>query len=638
MKASPCEFLPLTCRISGSLAALAVLSAPIHAQAAPLAESMRASASAEGYLATESSQVLPAWTPSASLITGWGRFGGSGDVRDRWSIANRTTTHVLASLGIMGHAQIDMDLPMVVHQSGSSIESESTLQPAAFGDLRTSIKGTILHARRRGLGVGAGLDLYWPTGSSTALSSSGGVAVGINAMAEYKAYRGFSGALNLGYLARPDRDDANDPTGDLLTYRLAGRAPFGPHSQFAGITELDGGIHLKANARSPLMARAGLDWSFDSGVRLGIFAGGGLSTRIGTPDVQALLRIAFIPPGRLRKERAFVGAPRPSARALARRHDQRKQMAQRPKGFAPSEEDPDGDGLLASADRCPNVPEDLDRFADTDGCPESDNDRDGFADAMDLCPNEPEITNGYADRDGCPDQVSEQGARTVATFAEVDLFPKIEWVGTSARLTKASIGKLERFAELVRLNPWLAPVEIRVDGPSAAKLAKYEHLDRDDIALRRAKRLAKWILDSKIEPWRVFIASSRAKTPDAVQFVLHKTNRPTQSSLGGLAPVAAPPKFLQAKLAAPQPDAPKRYQAQGAPPPSQDSKDAKAKPSNAAPGQGTDKGNEKKAAKTGIKSSASPVSGRSTGSNAKRPPGAAKSSKKKTGSGPHAKP
>ena len=61
------------------------------------------------------------------------------------------------------------------------------------------------------------------------------------------------------------------------------------------------------------------------------------------------------------------------------------------------------------ADRCPNVPEDLDGHEDADGCPELDNDRDGIRDGLDLCRDAPEINTGYADWDGCPDTVLADG-------------------------------------------------------------------------------------------------------------------------------------------------------------------------------------------------------------------------------------
>jgi len=69
----------------------------------------------------------------------------------------------------------------------------------------------------------------------------------------------------------------------------------------------------------------------------------------------------------------------------------------------PVDNDPDHDGIVGAADKCPNDPEDKDGFQDEDGCPDLDNDGDGIPDAQDKCPNEPEDKDGFQDEDGCPD-------------------------------------------------------------------------------------------------------------------------------------------------------------------------------------------------------------------------------------------
>jgi len=65
--------------------------------------------------------------------------------------------------------------------------------------------------------------------------------------------------------------------------------------------------------------------------------------------------------------------------------------------------DSDGDGILDDVDKCPDQPEDFDRFQDDDGCPDLDNDGDGIPDIMDRCPDTPEDFDGFQDDDGCPD-------------------------------------------------------------------------------------------------------------------------------------------------------------------------------------------------------------------------------------------
>jgi outer membrane protein OmpA-like peptidoglycan-associated protein len=65
--------------------------------------------------------------------------------------------------------------------------------------------------------------------------------------------------------------------------------------------------------------------------------------------------------------------------------------------------DPDGDGVIGEAEKCPDKAEDKDGFEDADGCPDLDNDKDGIPDKKDQCPDKAENKNGLLDDDGCPD-------------------------------------------------------------------------------------------------------------------------------------------------------------------------------------------------------------------------------------------
>lgn len=69
------------------------------------------------------------------------------------------------------------------------------------------------------------------------------------------------------------------------------------------------------------------------------------------------------------------------------------------------DEDNDGDGVPDRRDAAPNLAEDFDGFQDEDGRPDLDNDFDGIPDTEDECPNQPEDFDGDSDVDGCPDLV-----------------------------------------------------------------------------------------------------------------------------------------------------------------------------------------------------------------------------------------
>ena len=60
--------------------------------------------------------------------------------------------------------------------------------------------------------------------------------------------------------------------------------------------------------------------------------------------------------------------------------------------------DPDGDQLVEGVDQCPQITEDRDGFDDADGCPEPDNDSDCTPDEHDRCPD----SAGKSSAQGCP--------------------------------------------------------------------------------------------------------------------------------------------------------------------------------------------------------------------------------------------
>lgn len=75
--------------------------------------------------------------------------------------------------------------------------------------------------------------------------------------------------------------------------------------------------------------------------------------------------------------------------------------------------DTDGDGNPDITDLCPLLPETVNGYLDSDGCPDSvpiiDTDGDGFPDETDSCPAEAETINGFEDEDGCPDAIKSGG-------------------------------------------------------------------------------------------------------------------------------------------------------------------------------------------------------------------------------------
>jgi len=519
-------------------------------------ERMRPAAAPNGHLTTESSQVVPAWAPSATLLLSYGHATRS--ETNSIEITQRASTHILAAFGIAGWAQLDVDLPIAIYQSGLALEG-SVLEPigaSALGDLRVGVKGTLLRTPRRGFGLGLALDVTAPTGDSGALMGWDGVSVAPQVLVDHSFAHGILLSANVGYWVRPDVDQLGTTLGDAVTYRAAVRVPISPKDQFSAIAELDGLVGVTEGASHPLSMRLGLRWNLRSGVILGLYGGGAVMAATGVPDVQGVFTVGYAPPGLMHTERAFRSVETPSAVAWARRSDRRQDFETQTE--APAEKidpaDSDRDGITALGDACRNVAEDVDGFEDDDGCPELDNDRDSLRDREDLCPNAPELINGYLDHDGCPDRRKDRGGETFATFDARRVLPHVQFASETAELDDAAQKALDEVAELLRLNPWLERLTLTV------YVARHDKPHQEHaLATAQAEAITAYLVARGVEPWRVHASPARA-VPTGVETRVRLT---LTAPVDGLRPFAPelPPALAS------QPVAPKREPAAGAPGP-----------------------------------------------------------------------
>lgn len=443
---------------------------PSVVAAAP-GDTPRPAAGITGHVVTETSQVLPKWTPSAGALTTYGQDVVVADP-DPTSptpspeIHRRTTTNVTAAFGLFGHAELLFDLPLVLHQQGTTTdgtpESTGGLQASALGDLRLGVKGTILRTPRRGFGLGIAADVTAPTGDQTALSSTGGVQASGRVLAEQTMARGMVVAANVGYLARPELRIGDVVVDDSVMMAAALRVPIDRRQIVAWVGEVESWIGVARGASHPVTLRTGIRAQLRSGLVLGLYGGGSPVATLGVPQVQGMFAVHWGPPKRLRSERAFDGAAPARATEIARRRDRRTLLADAEPAKKIDPADPDGDGLLAFADRCPSVPEDVDGFQDDDGCPELDNDNDGLRDRIDHCPDVPELVNGALDWDGCPDRIVDGEVVPVQSIDPAQLVPKVAFAKGSAALDEETTNGLLELAELMRLNPWLGTLTLRV--------------------------------------------------------------------------------------------------------------------------------------------------------------------------------
>ena len=303
---------------------------------------------------------------------------------------------VTASLGLGERAQVGVDVPTYLWQSGDGgldprVVSGGTIPTSGIGDVglhaKATVVGNVENGATRGLGVAALAALTLPTGDQASFMGEGSVTAAVHALAEYALPVGAIRA-SLGFKLRTDQHawpDASlggptfgdeipwavgvtfkpkwvlpwaDPDG-RQTWELAahGWVPADPVAPF-------GLGSAGASSLSPVLL------AVDDRIALGHYrdaavVGGfdfGLDTAVGVPAVRGVVSLVWAP----------------------RAHDR------------------DGDGIPDDIDECPDLPEDKDGIQDEDGCPEDDADGDGILDAQDACPLVPGVWWNDPAKNGCP--------------------------------------------------------------------------------------------------------------------------------------------------------------------------------------------------------------------------------------------
>ena len=289
-----------------------------------------------------------------------------GDDVETTVVASQFSTRLAAGYNLLGRARLDVEMPLY-----PSVTLEGQTGEFALGDLR--IGGTVPILRydaketgRSGVGLAIAPYVDVPTGDATLFTSDGtlggGVVASVGGRAADVVWTA-NGGIDLDQasaIGQADQGTSLD-AGFGLAYFL--------NPEWLVGAELDGSLTLAGEdlsyTENPAELHGYGTWGDQSGLFATIGAGTGIIAGVGAPDY----RVFFLT--------GLRGSGAPADR--------------------------DRDGLNDSDDRCPDDPEDIDSFEDTDGCPDTDNDRDGVLDVNDVCPDEAEDRDEWEDRDGCPD-------------------------------------------------------------------------------------------------------------------------------------------------------------------------------------------------------------------------------------------
>ncbi|HXI57430.1 MAG TPA: OmpA family protein [Polyangia bacterium] len=438
------------------------------------AQIFRPATSTSGYFSQDKAKVLGRGTVDAGLTLDLAhnplvlRDADTNQiVPDGGVVANRLAGHLGVSIGLGDWIELRARLPVVLYQGGDFglIKPQDKLKTTVLGDLDYVVKaGIVGKPASAGFHLAASLGFSVPTGSSSNFAGDGSVGLRPRLIVGHESPR-LSLAANAGYNVRHKNNlsTVNITVDDELAGGVgAGYAVIPDSLWLLGEAYVSRAVHGGAGVRdTPSEAVAGARYALPGPWMLQGGLGVGLTSGVGSPAVRGVLMLAYASdlhhPIVLRPlESPEMPPPQPPPPAPPR--------------------DSDGDGILDTADKCPNEPEDKDGFQDDDGCPDPDNDGDGIPDTADKCPNEPEVFNGFLDDDGCPDKGAELA---IIKGERIEIHEQVNFATNKAIIQPSSFPLLSTVAKLMALHPELLKLRIEGHTDRSGNAAKNLRLSQD---------------------------------------------------------------------------------------------------------------------------------------------------------------
>jgi OOP family OmpA-OmpF porin len=330
-------------------------------------------------------------------------YDANGD-EARSLVRHQLFVHVGGSLVLWDRLRVAANLPiaaMVKGREGTVDNTDySVAQGGNIGDLRLSAD-VRLFGKYRGLVTGAlGASVFLPTGSRAAYTGDGKVRIAPHAMLSgevsifaWAAKAGFNLRLQDGDLAGASYGSEVFLAGSAGLRFADGKLLVGPEV-YASTVVKDG---LFRRQGTPFEGIVGAHYLIKNQVRVGCGAGPGFTEGFGSPKMRIVGSLEWAP-----------GMPEPKDRDHDGILDSADACPDEP-GVASDDptkngcplRDRDGDGIFDDVDACPDEPGAANDDPAKNGCP-ADRDGDGIPDAVDACPDEPGVASDIPEKNGCP--------------------------------------------------------------------------------------------------------------------------------------------------------------------------------------------------------------------------------------------
>jgi outer membrane protein OmpA-like peptidoglycan-associated protein len=318
-------------------------------------------------------------------------------------VKNQLFFHLDGGLALWNRLYVNLDVPVALANSGDSPNPTGAApftspSSAAFGDLRLGARVRLWGDYFDPFQIAVGAYLWFPTGSKTAFVSDGTVRALPQVIVGGRTSR-IVYAAALGPEIRKGQSFAGVGQGAMLDWGAGiGFLLLDDRHLQLGL-EANGGLTFKDVQKRTTNAEllAHVRYRIVAPLEIGVGAGPGLTSGIGTPDVRVVGMLAYTPEptqdrdhdGILDKDDAcpdVYGVPTNDPRTH---------------GCPPPPPDRDGDKIPDAEDACPDVKGVADPDPKKHGCP-PDRDGDKIPDAEDACPDVKGVATPDPATNGCP--------------------------------------------------------------------------------------------------------------------------------------------------------------------------------------------------------------------------------------------
>jgi len=324
-------------------------------------------------------------------------------------VSDQLFLHAAVNLSLAHRIAISASMPFALVSRGDRVTTDDFAfrEPsgAALGDLRLGVRVRLFGEYHDGFQLGVGGYFWVPTGSETSYVSDG--------------Y--FRGQPQLLLGGRADRFIWTAMAGPTLkaTSTIIGHATSGHSMNWGGgvgvlladrrlvqlHVETAGGVDIENADPQTVNAEVlgGVKWRLPPAeyLEMGIAAGPGVSTGIGTPIFRGAFQFAYTPvieeenvKQDMDKDGIFDDVDACPTVPGKPNSD--------PKKHGCPDLDRDNDGILNDVDACPDEPGKASTDPKKNGCPVRDTDKDGIFDDVDACPKEPGVASDDPKKHGCP--------------------------------------------------------------------------------------------------------------------------------------------------------------------------------------------------------------------------------------------